>query len=82
MACQLNSDEVIVLAMLKHLIGAGLLTILAFVIRFRVFPRTLDIHVRDIYVVIIPSVIAFWLLLAVAAVWVAFATLRFLHRSA
>ena len=81
MACQLNSDDVIVLAMLKHLIGAGLL-ILAFVIRFRVFPRILDIHVRDIYVVIIPSVIAFWLLLAVAAVWVAFATLRFLHRSA
>ena len=67
--------------MLKHLVGAGLLTIVAFVIRFRVLPRTLDIHVHDTYIVIIPRVIAFWLLLAVAAFWLVFAALRFHHRS-
>jgi hypothetical protein len=48
--------------MLKHLIGAGLLTIVAFLIRFRVLPRTLDIYAHGTYIVIIPPVIAFWLL--------------------
>ena len=67
--------------MLKHFIGAGLLTIVAFVIRFRVSLRTLDIYVHDTYIVIIPRVIAFWLLLAVSAVWFAFAALKLHHRS-
>ena len=67
--------------MLKHLIGAGLLAIVAFVFRFRVLPRTFDIYVHDTYIVIVPRVIAFWLLLAVAAVWLVFAALKFHHRS-
>lgn len=67
--------------MLKHLIGAGLLTLVAFVIRFRVLPRTLDIYVHDTYIVVIPRLIAFWLLLAVAAVWLVFAALKFHHRN-
>jgi hypothetical protein len=67
--------------MLKHFIGAGLLTIVAFVIRFRVLPRTLDIYVHDTYIVMLPSVIVFWLLLAVAAVWLVLAALKFHHRS-
>jgi hypothetical protein len=67
--------------MLKHLIGAGLLTIVAFVIRFGVSPSTLDIFVHDTYIVIVPRVIAFWLLLAVSAVWLVFAALKFHHRS-
>ena len=67
--------------MLKHLLGAALLTMFAFVIRFLVFPRTLDIHIHDTYLVIVPTVIAFWFLLAVAAVWVIWAALKFSHQS-
>ena len=67
--------------MLKHLIGAGLITLVAFVIRFRVLPRTLDIYVHDTYIVVTPRVSAFWLLLAVAAVWLVFAAFKFHRRN-
>jgi hypothetical protein len=67
--------------MLKHLMGAGVLTIVAFVIDFGVFPPTLDIHIHDADIVIFPRVITFWLLLAVAALWLLMAAFKFRHRS-
>ena len=49
----------------------------AFVIRFGVFGPTLDIHIHGTYIVIAPRVITFWLLLVVAAVWLAMTAFKF-----
>ncbi len=67
--------------MLKHLIGAVVLTIIAFVTRFGVFLPTFDIYIHDRYIVIVPRVVSFWLLLAIAAVWLIIAASKFRHRS-
>jgi hypothetical protein len=67
--------------MLKHLIGVAVLTTIAFVVRFAVFLPSLDIYIHDTYIVIIPLVVGFWLLLALATVWLVLAAAKFRHRS-
>lgn len=56
-------------AMWKHLIGVAVLTTIAFVVRFAVFLPSLDIYIHDTYIVIVPREVGFWLLLAMATVW-------------
>jgi hypothetical protein len=67
--------------MLKHLVGVAVLAIIAFVVRFTVFLPPLDIYIHDRYVVIVPRVLTFWLLLAMATGWLILAAARFRHRS-
>ena len=45
----------------KHLIGAGLVAILAFVVRFELpFPFGLDIYIHDTYRVVPLGIVGFW----------------------
>ena len=62
---------------MKHLIGAGLVAILAFVVRF-VFrlPFGLDIYVHDTYRVVPLGIVGFWVLLALATAWLVIAALK------
>lgn len=55
--------------MRKHYLGAAVLALSAFVVRFgtSVPAASWDIYMRDTYIVVLPRVIAFWLLLASAA---------------
>lgn len=62
---------------MKHLIGAGFVTILAFLVRF-VLPVTfgLDILVHDTYRVVPLRVVSFWVLLVIAAAWLVIAAFK------
>jgi hypothetical protein len=65
---------------LKTFIGAGVLAILAFVIRFGVFlPVGVDISIHDTYWVVPLRVVSFWILLGTAAVWLLIAAYKFSH---
>ena len=67
---------------MKHLIGAGLVAILAFVVRFVLrLPFSLDIYVHDTYRVVPLGIVVFWVLLAIAAVWLGVAAFRWIRRS-
>jgi len=62
---------------MKHLVGAGLLIIFAFVVRFALsFPVALDLSVHDTYRVVPLRIVSFWALLVVAAVWLMIAVLK------
>ena len=65
---------------MKHLIGAGLVTALAFILRFAL-PLSIgvDIHVHDAYRVVPLRVASFWALLVISAVWFSFAALRLIR---
>ena len=67
---------------MKHLIGAGLVAILAFVVRF-VFrlPFGLDIYVHDTYRVVPLGIVGFWVLLALATAWLVIAALKLIRRA-
>ena len=67
---------------MKHLIGAGLVAILAFVVRF-VFrdPSGLDIYAHDTYRVVPLGIVGFWVLLAIATAWLVIAALKLIRRA-
>ena len=67
---------------MKHLIGAGLVAILAFVVRFVVpLPFALDLYVHDTYGALPIGIIGFWVLLLTATVWLAIAGLKLIRRT-
>jgi hypothetical protein len=66
----------------KHLIGAGLVAILAFVVRFALpLPFALDIQVHDTYRVVPLRVVSFWALLVISATWLSFATFKLIRHT-
>ena len=65
----------------KHLIGAGLVAILAFVVRFVLRLPFLDISVHDTYRVVPLGTVGFWVLLAIAAAWLVIAAFKVTRRS-
>jgi hypothetical protein len=67
--------------MRKHLVGVAVLTIIAFAFRFAQFLPTVDIYTHDRYIVIVPRVFGFWILLAIAALWLVVAASKFRQRS-
>jgi hypothetical protein len=65
----------------KHLIGVGLVAILAIVVRFVLrSPFGLDIHIHDTYRVVPLGIVGFWVLLAIAAVWLGVAAFKWIRR--
>jgi len=65
----------------KHLIGVGLVALLAFVVRFVLrLPFGLDIHIHDTYRVVPLGIVGFWVLLAIAAAWLGVATFKWIRR--
>jgi hypothetical protein len=61
----------------KHLIGAGLVTILAFVVRFVLpLPFAMDIYVHDSYRVVPLRVVSFRVLLVTSAAWLVIAAFK------
>ena len=67
---------------MKHLIGAGLLLILAFVVRFALrLPIALDIYLHGTYRVVPLRIVSFWVLLVVAAVWLVIAALKLVRHT-
>jgi len=66
----------------KHLIGAGLVAILALVVRFVLrLPFALDIYVHDTYRVVPLGILGFWVLLAIAAAWLVIAAFKLIRRT-
>lgn len=66
---------------MKHLIGAGLVAILAFVVRCVLpLPFGLDIYIHDTYRVVPLGIVGFWVLLAIAAVWLVIAAFKVIRR--
>jgi hypothetical protein len=65
--------------LMKHFIGIAVLVALALAVRFLLSsPLSLDIHIHDTYYVTPPlRTISFWLLMGVAAVWIAIAAYKF-----
>lgn len=67
---------------MKHLIGAGLVAILAFVVGFVLpLPFGLDIHIHDTYRLVPLRIVGFWVLLAIAAVWLVIAAFKVIRRN-
>lgn len=67
---------------MKHLVGAGLVAILAFVVGFVLpLPFTLDLYVHDTYLVVPLRIVSFWVLLAVSAVWLGIAALKLMRHT-
>ena len=65
---------------MKHLIGAGLVTILAFVVRFVLpLPFALDIYVHDTYRVVPLRVLSFWVLLLISAALLVIAAFKLIR---
>jgi len=62
---------------MKHLIGAGLVVMLAFAVRF-VLPLSfgVDIHVHDTYRVVPVRIVIFWTLLILSAAWLVVAAFK------
>ena len=67
---------------MKHLIGAGLVAMLAFVVRF-VLPALfgLDIYFHDSYLVVPLCVVSLWVLLVISAAWLAIAAFKWIRRT-
>ena len=67
---------------MKHLIGAGLVPILAFVVRFVLpLPFALDIYVHDTYRVVPLRIVSFWVLLAASAAWLVIAAFKLIRHT-
>ena len=68
---------------MRRLIGVGLVTILAFVVRFVLpLPFALLIHTHDNTYRVVPlRVLSFWVLLVIAAAWLVIAASRLLDGS-
>ena len=67
---------------MKHLIGAGLVAILAFVVRFVLpLPFGLDIYVHDTYLAVPLSIVSFWALLATSAGWLVIAAFKLIRHT-
>ena len=71
---------------MRHFIGIGLFLVLALVVRFgvfgvfRVFSKTgVDIFIHDTYYVIPLRMVAFWLLIAIATVWLLITAAKFVR---
>jgi hypothetical protein len=63
---------------MRNFIGIGLFLALALVVRFGVFSNTgVDIFIHDTYYVIPLRMVAFWLLIAIATVWLLIAATKF-----
>jgi hypothetical protein len=66
----------------KHLIGAGLVAILAFVVRFVLpLPFALDIYVHDTYLVVPLRIVSFWALLATSTGWLVIAAFKLIRHT-
>ena len=66
---------------MKHLIAAGMVATLAFVVRFVLrLPFGLDIYIHDTYRVVPLGIVGFWVLLAIAA-WLVIAAFKVIRRS-
>ena len=67
---------------MKHLIGAGLVTILAFIARLVLpLPFAIDIYIRDTYRAVPLGIVSFWVLLALAAAWLVIAAFKSIRRT-
>ncbi len=67
---------------MKHFIGAGTLAALAVIVRLCAFQGIgLDIRIHDTYWVIPLRVVAFWVLIGIAAAWLCVAAYNFRRRS-
>lgn len=67
---------------MKHVIGAGLIAILAFFVRFVLpVPVALDIYIRDTYRVIPLRAVSFWMLLVIAAAWLVIAGFKVIRHT-
>jgi hypothetical protein len=65
---------------MKHLIGAGLVIILAFVVRSALpFSVALDIYITHRVVPL--RIVGFWALLVISAAWLLFATFKLIRRT-
>ena len=63
---------------MRNFIGIGLSLALALVVRFGAFSnKGVDIFIHDTYYVIPLRMVAFWLLIAIATVWLLIATSKF-----
>lgn len=68
---------------MRHLIGIGVLLVVALVLRFWVHSGVgFDIWVHDIYRVVPLNVIGFWLLMGIAFVWFLIAAYAFIRSHA
>ena len=67
---------------MKHLVGVGLIVILAFVVRFVLpLPVALDIYIHDEYRAIPLGIASFWALLFIAAAWVVIAAFKLIRHT-
>ena len=67
---------------MKHLIGAGLVTIFAFVVRFMLpLPVAVDISIHDTYRVVPLRTVSFWVLLVIAAAWLMIGALMLIRHT-
>jgi hypothetical protein len=63
---------------MRNFFGIGLLLALAVVVRFAVLSnKGVDIFIHDTYYIIPLRMLAFWLLIAIAAVWLLVAAAKF-----
>jgi hypothetical protein len=63
---------------MRNFIGIGLLLALALVVRFAVFSnKGVDIFIHDTYHVIPLRMVTFWLLIAIATVWLLITAAKF-----
>lgn len=67
---------------MKHFVAAGALVALALVVQFFVLQRFgIDVYVHDTYWVIPLRKVAFWFLIAVAAIWFLIAVYKLVRHS-
>ena len=65
---------------MKHLIGAGLVAIFAFVVRFLLpLPFALDIYVHDAYLVVPIRIVSIWVLLVTSTAWLVIAAFKLIR---
>jgi hypothetical protein len=63
---------------MRNFIGIGLLLALALVVKFAVLSnKGVDIFIHDTYYVIPLRMVAFWLLITIATVWLLIAAAKF-----
>lgn len=67
---------------MNHLVGAGLVIILAFVVRFVLpFSSAIDIYVQHTYLVVPLRIVGFWALLLISAAWLSFAAFKLIRHT-
>jgi hypothetical protein len=67
---------------MRHFTGIGLFLVLALLVRFGAFSNTgVDIFIHDTYHVIPLRIVAFWLLMAIATVWLLITIAKFVRHN-